>query len=83
MLEIYRHDNRLYSGEICLSDFNTYPTIDNNSVSSSVFASRIKSDWSFDKQCKRNYEFRERSLQYYKENPSAVKDKSYSWRSHK
>lgn len=70
MLEIYGHDDRLYGGEIYLSDFSPYPIGDNNSVTGSALASRIESDWRFDKQCEWYIKSRERSVQFYQENPS-------------
>lgn len=50
---IYKADHSTYGGQIYTSDFNT-DYRGNSNTNGSTIASRIISDWKFDKQCKTN-----------------------------
>ncbi len=52
----YGHDNETFGGIILPSDFNTEYKATHN------IASRIASDWAFDRQCKKNSLARERRI---------------------
>lgn len=59
LAENYNADYSLFGGIVYKSDFDTYRSL-------SDIASRIASDLRFDKQCKKNIEYRTRQKDYRK-----------------
>lgn len=57
---IYNTNRSTYGGVIYNGDFDEYHSIND-------IASRIISDWSFDKQCKKNIEVRNKQTAYKEE----------------